>query len=497
MSVNGVISGVTRPVVRSPILFKGVGVVPVPDLPRTGMISEYRFAEGSGTTVADSHGAYPINLALPTTPNYTWSARGVSLAAGLIQTPSLPGVRTVAIFYKTTRNSTPGFLISGGSSSGAGTLQDSGTAAFNYWFGGGWGVHPLRRRASDSTAHFEQNRGGYGVLFQEFNTAYTTALGLGGRHSTTTSRCDGFEIVAAAVWSTTLSDADRAQVYAHWRQTGRNRAVYLNWRDCPTTAKAIILAGESTADGRSKITELTAPEQAQDFTYPKIMVSNGSTFPAAFATFDLGVNQQVTAPTTDFGPEVGMAQSIETAAISTYIIKLGKGSTFLSLPDAKAVNNPTTVSSWNAECLPAGLLWNNMTRELYDADQVSRAAGIGLDVRGIQYLIGLNDAQDVLYTGNSAATYQGYIQALYDAIQTYTGLTGLKVHMPRAHPHDPSSNATALAQVRQAQADFITALGSLGQLQDTDALGRVADLVHFNGAASKTIGAAGYAFLAA
>lgn len=77
----------------------GAGEI-VPDLPRTGMI-----AEGSGTAAADSHGAHPINPGLSTSTNYTWRGSGISLAVGLIQTPGLPNVCTVAIFYKTTRAS--------------------------------------------------------------------------------------------------------------------------------------------------------------------------------------------------------------------------------------------------------------------------------------------------------------------------------------------------------------------------------------------------------
>jgi hypothetical protein len=131
----------------------------------------------------------------------------------------------------------------------------------------------------------------------------------------------------------------------------------------------------------------------------------------------------------------------------------------------------------------------------YDAEQYARLNDIGLELEGAQFLIGLNDALDVDYPGGSAAVYQDYLQDLYDDLKTYTGFSALKIHMPRAHPHDPTSDATALGYVRQAVADFVTANGSSAQLMDTDSVPLKSDSVHYNAVGSLQIGQAGYDFI--
>jgi hypothetical protein len=83
---------------------------------------------------------------------------------------------------------------------------------------------------------------------------------------------------------------------------------------------------------------------------------------------------------------------------------------------------------------------------------------------------------------------------MFGAIKTYTGVSALPVHLPRAHTSDPSSNATALGHVRDGQAAFVTAWADGAELMDTDALG-LTDGVHFNAAGSLAIGGAGAAFL--
>jgi len=58
----------------------------------------------------------------------------------------------------------------------------------------------------------------------------------------------------------------------------------------------------------------------------------------------------------------------------------------------------------------------------------------------------------------------------------------------RPHGSDPASNATALANIRTAYADFDTANANVTVI-DTDALGLLGDSVHYNAAANKTMGA--------
>lgn len=460
-----------------------------------GLISEWLFAEGSGTSVADEQGSNNINLTTPTDPNYTWNSRGIALANGLIQTPSITGARTVAILYKTKRNSTTGFILSGGSASGAGVLQQSVSTTYTHNIGAGNGVHPLSFRSDTGTAAYELNRGGYVLLFTEFNSAYNTILGFGGRHSALTSRSDEFEIVGAAVWNDQLNSSERTQVYNYFSYVADQRNICLKYTDCSNQYSAIALLGESNADGRSKITDLSSNDQNQTFTKPYIWSSNGTTAMSSAALFDLGTNQQQTAPTTDFGPELGFAQKIETSGETAYIIKLGKGSTYLSLSNANGASQPPSTSSWNTgELQTSGLAWAAL-RLIQDAEQNARLNDVGLDLKGVQFLIGLNDALNVNYTGGSASAYQGYLQNLYDNLKTYTGITDLKIHIPRAHDQDPGADATALGHVRQGQAGFVSANSSSAELLDTDAYGLASDNVHYNATSSVLIGQEGYDFL--
>lgn len=458
-----------------------------------GLISEWLFAEGSGATVNDEIGSNHINLDGPATPNYTWNARGVELAAGLIQTPSIPSARTVAMLYKTNRDGKTGFLISGGATGGSGIIQEIGTTTEKVDIGGGYGVHPLAKRADNGAGAYELNRGGYVLLFRELTQAYTTLFGFGGRHSTTTSRCDEFEIVWAGVWDDALTDAERTTVYEYVAHLSKQRGVYLKQADCPSRPRAVLLGGESTADGRSPISGLSGGDQAQVFAKTYIQTSNGTAAGADMAVpalFDLGTNQQATSPATDFGPELGFAQSIEAGSETVYLIKLARGSTFLAPSNANGLNLPASSFSWNEEELhTSGLFWQFM-RHFYDAEQSSRLNGIGLEIVGLQFLIGLNDAIATAYTVD-AATYRSRLEAMIAAIKTYSGLSSLPVHLPRAHNHDPSADATAIEHVRDAQATFVAEWADGATLLDTDGY-TLFDGTHFDAAGSLAIGAAGY-----
>lgn len=467
------------------------GVVggPPPENHTDGLLAQWLFSEGSGTTVADSLGVHEIDLTAPSNPNYTWTPRGVTLAGGVVETPSITGARTVALLYKTGLNETGGFLISGGNSSGNGFLQQGGGYSYPIIIAGGYGPHTLAQFANNSA--FESNRGGYVLIFQEFNTAYNTKLGLGGRHSSSNNRCANCELVAAAVWDKVLTDANRLQAYEFFAYVAKQRGVYLKASDAPTQRRGIFLLGESVADGRSEIANLSAGDQAQVFTKTFIMSGNntGSDM-SAIAQFDLGVNQQITLPATEFGPELGFAQAIEGRSEDAVIIKLAKGGTRLDGA------NTVASSSWNVDEGENTGLFYMFLRHFQRAEQEARNNGIGLDIEGTQLLVGLNDAASTLYSGASPSVYQGYLQDLYDAIHTYTGLSGLKMHVGRAHNSDPSSDATALARIRTAQADFVTSLGSLGELYDMDGL-TFFDNVHPDAASSLLIGAAGDSFLLA
>ena len=473
----------------------------IPAMITDGLLAEWRFAEGSGAAVADSvNGSYPINLDLPTTPNYTWNSKGVSLAAGLVQTPTVTGVRTIAILYKVARNEASGFLISGGSGgSGAGWLANSimpaaSSEAAHIGFGGG--VRPIRSTndagpATGVSAHV-LTRGGWVLAFRQLNAAVTQPFGFGGRHSTTTSRCATFDIAWAGMWDDALTSDERTQVYNAVRaRYGKPRGIYLDYQDAPTTADIVLLAGQSNARGNSLISELSAPDQAQ--VYDQVYIepcSQGTRSTAPAALLVLGTNQTLITPASLFGPEIGTALRREAdGGKNLYIVKTAEGSTYLA---PSSVGAPVTAAlSWSpTEAASNSLIHNALTRDLADIEQDLLNNGIGPRLRAVFWMQGEQDATTTLAAPDSA-THQAYLQALYNCITGFSGYATVAMIVGRIRDQDPSFNATALAAVRAGQAAFVAA-NSGCTLIDTDSFPLQADNVHYTGAGMKSLGTAFY-----
>lgn len=459
-----------------------------PTLVRSGLISEWKFAEGSGTTTADSFGSNTINLNTPTTPNYSWVTTGIDLAAGLVQTPSITSCRTVALLYKTTRAQTAGLIISGGpSGSGSGVLEESVSISYTHHIAFGTGVRPLRFRASNGTFAYALNRGGWVLAFCEFNTASSTILGLGGRHSTTTSRCANISLGAAWAWNKQLSSDERTQMFNYAAALLKGRGKYLKTADCPTQADCVLLWGQSNAEGRALLTGLTVPERTYASTKTYIEAQNVATRgtpPTALLT--MGANQTITSPSTQFGPEYGIAISRDAAGgRDLYISKTAAGSTYLA---PSSVGAPVTASTtWApAEVETSSLEAFALQRDWFDVEQRMILDGVGPNLRALFWMQGEQDATTTVAAPDSA-TYQGYIQALYNDVKTYTLNTTLPMVVGRIRDVDPSMNATAKAAVRAGQAAFVSA-NSGCVLIDTDDLTLNADNVHYDAAGMKTLG---------
>lgn len=466
-----------------------------PPLPQTGLISEWRFAEGSGTTVADSVGANPINLTLPTNPNTTWTSRGITSALGLVQTPSIANSRTVCMLYRVGRDEAAGFMYSGGTASGAGMIADSVSQTYGFNIGCGGGVSPLIFRALNGTGAYRINRGGWMLAFIDFGSALTSAHGFGGRHSTTTSRCTDFEIAWAAVYSGALTSQNRADIYDHVRGTfAKPRSIYIDWRDCPTDADTIMLIGESNSDGRALISELSAPDQARTITKTRIGIKTLGSRVYPPAVMVVGVNQTTSVPSGQFGPETPIAWARQDAATTRqlWIAKSAVGSSFLA---ASGLGSSTPNFSWNeTEVETSGLFNQGNLYNWWDVEQYMLMQGVGPKLIGVLYDLGLNDATATTQTV-SAVAYQAEMQAFYDALKIQVAQTALPIVVARTHNHDPASNATALGHVRTAQAAFQAANSTVCTLIDTDAYTRNADNVHYNAAGIKVLGAAYYAAL--
>lgn len=464
-----------------------------PPMHTDGMLFEYRFAEGSGTTVADSlNGTYPINLNTPMTPNYTWTSKGVSLASGLIQTPSITGLRTFAMLYKVTRNeASSGFIISGGaagSGSGwlAGTLPTEAAepGARIYMHGASL---PIRRRTDNGDVAKRINRGGYVLVFRRHAAAYTGVLGLGGRHSTTTGRCASFEVVWAGGWNDVLTDAEVAQIGDSLRPLAKARGVYIHAADCPAQADCALLWGQSNADGRALLTDLALAERTYASTATYIEPANsGTRATPPDALLVMGTNQIITSPSTQFGPEYGIAKRRDASGLSRTlrISKTAQGSTYIAPSSVGApVTNTTT---WAPGETATSSLYHNALHDWFDTEQRLLLDGIGPNLRALFWMQGEQDATSTVAAPDSA-THQGYIQALYDDVKTYTGLTSLKMVVGRIRDQDPSMNATAKAAVRAGQAAFVAANADC-TLIDTDTFSLKADNVHYNGAGQTSLG---------
>ena len=463
-----------------------------------GILAEWHFREGAGSTARDlrksSHIVFDAAFQSAwSAPAPQWTRRGLALENGMIQTPVLTGVRTVAFAYRVKRGETAGFLLSGGpTGSGGGMLAQSVPPAVAGHIGGGTGVAPLVRRSDNGGGALRLNRGGWVLVFCEFASASNTALGFGGRHSNAASRCAEFEIGWAACWNDALTDEERKTVYDRVRAIMADRGVFLDWRDCATTADCVLLWGQSNADGRALIADLSTTDQARR-AMRNVLIAPGNGPSTRYASPEylaLGENQQQTNPLNHFGPETGAAWAHEDADATRLrplvINKLALGSTFL----ASSASGAPAAQSWNAgELQSVGLLWTSLAH-WWDTEQRLLAQGIGPRLKALWWMQGEQDATATAYSGS----YGANLQALWDAVKLYSGYNaGMKAIVARIRDQDPAANATAKAELRAAQSAFVSANGPSAALIDTDAFALAPDNVHYNAAGMKALGQAFYA----
>lgn len=458
------------------------------DLYRTGLLAEYRFDEGSGTAVTDHANTNHINLDLPTTPNYTWTSRGVTLASGLVQTPSITGCRTRVILYRVPRNEGGNFIMSGGSSSGDGVLCNSVSTSNSYKVGYGSGIKNLKYYSINGNGCYALNRGGWAVLFEEFSASRNTAHGFGGRHTNTTFRASQIEIGAALVYSGQLSDADRLNIYNTMRRVAGSRRFYLDWRDCPVQVRTIMIAGQSNAAGSAPIAQLTAAQSAYTFSNVFIEASNNSPRPTPPPSLlQIGVNQTAYLPGAQFGPEVSSSILWESRYPTSkfYIYKMAIGSTYLA-PSSTGISY--TLSWHPNEREDTSSIFNTYFLQDYlDFESNLIYNGIGPNVAALWWMQGESEATSTTYS----ASYQSYLQSFYDSTVSFTGIAGLKIIVGRIRDVAPTADATAAAQVRAAQAAFVAANPTVATLLDTDSMSLLTtDYVHYDGPGATALGIA-------
>lgn len=448
-------------------------------LPTSGLIGDYRFTEGSGDIIANQVNALkPIDLASVTSQSATWTTAGIKTTNGLVDIPSLTGVVELAMLYRVARNEANAFLISGGSGgSGSGWFTNVTAPPEGAYIGENGGVSPIASAANGQAAD-RLNRGGWKVAYRVM-TQFTGKLGLAGRHSATTFRCSEFDVAGVWIWNRSLSDQERTDVFNMARTVALSRNFYIDWRDCPIQGDLVMLMGESNAEGLALLSGLSAGDQARATTNTLIEADSNVTQNYPPATFVLGTNQTVNAPATYFGPEVGMAWARQSGIKKQLLAKLAKGSTFLA-PSSTGVS---TSQTWNADELKTSAgLWTYF-KYYEDCEDYWLLNGIGPKLIAVVWVIGLNDATSTTYA-SSASVYKGYLTGVRDAVKTYLHYGSDVQHViVRAHNHDPSSNATALSNVRQGQADFVSDNSGYALINSDDITLNV-DQVHFNATAA-------------
>lgn len=459
-------------------------------LPSTSSpISEWWFDELEGNTVYDKVGATNISLTAASTPNVEWTTKGIKASAGLVQTPSIAGVRTIAMLYKVTRGETGNFLISGGPSSGHGLLQET---AYN---GAGWNYHiaangrtvtPLRAAPAGALRNmaYQLSRGGWVLVFQEFNIAYTTVLGFGGRHGLGTARCTSFEIAYAATFSGVLDDAGRADVYQRVRSIVKNRGIVIHKDDATTRRDILLLLGDSNADGRAVNSAMTAAQQAISYARTYILAGNsGTRAPSPAALLVLGTNNGA-GTSTLFGPEIGLAMSNEVDMLgSTQVIcKTGAGSTYVAPVGTDSVVAGTT---WHPDAAPAGgsMFQRAIAGDFADAVQYLSNLGIGVGTVRAVVMLGTNDAVSV----NTGATYQAAMTRFIAELRVQVGDPTMPVAMVGVRGDIGTGNATAMATIRAAQT-AIAAADQYTALVDVDRITIGADTVHYDAGGMVSLG---------
>lgn len=434
----------------------------------TGLLAEWDFSEGSGASVADRSGnGKTIDLSAPASQTYAWNTQGVRTTAGLVQTPSLTGARTVMMVCRVPLDARTYFLLSGGDGSGFGMYPDSFTTAYSYHVGFGRGVAPLWH-AAGAYAHRVYS-GGWMVFFCDYAAAKNTILGMGGRHSATTNRFPTFDIAYAAVFSGTLTDDLRTQLYTLARSLLKSRGAYLDWRDCPQTINLVAMAGQSNIVGKAKKADVDAGLLATSLSRATINHWNART-PVALTLS----NQQLDNPTTDFGPALALAwkHQIANKRHDLAISLAAFGSTLLA---------NTVETNWNVAESAATNYTNTFLRTLWAAEAYYLNLGIGPRLV-IVWGQGEQDGTDPTYGAAYAANLTAWEAKVREQIG---GDSTARILICRIRDEDPGFNEAAVAAVRAAQETVGAQTGC--RMIDTDDCALAADNVHYNASGQLTL----------
>lgn len=455
--------------------------------PTTGLQADWEMITDGGVTVRDRFGNNDITLASGS--NITIRAGFLHTAAGRVITPSFTSATTIVMLVRVPRTTyddvtRTGFLVSCHTNGGVGIQENTMTTTDVVHLGGMQGTIHSVGLDSGGTKHVGIRTGHWRLVFYQPTAAATGIIGFGGR-TTSGSTCADYDIMRASVYTgSALSGADRLAIFNSYRRTAEKYGVALTADDCADSADFVADLGESNCDGRAPISGLSAANQALVTPETLIMASNASTYAKGLRQLIIGLNEQATAPTTDFGPAFGLAVACRADAMARYrrliVGKVGVGGSRL----APSSVGGTATSTWSPSqtIQQPGIIWRAL-EHLYAVQAASLARGIGPRPVGSMFAIGLNDAVNTIYA-SSDTVYQGYLQGFYDFWVTW-GIfpaAGYKMALFRPHTTDPVSNATALANIRSGCALFAAAQSGVTNI-DTDAYPKIADNVHWNATA--------------
>lgn len=438
----------------------------------TNLISQYEFQEGNGTDVADKFGNNPISVI----SNGTWTPKGVRLEDGLIETPTINNVRTIAVLCRIpTASATAGFAISLGVSGGNGFIQSQAQINYGAYVGTANGVLPLNRRDSNGTAVFQFQSPGFQLIFLELDIATNTKIGFGGRHSAVTSRVSEFEIAAAFVYSDVFTDQKRQDLYDYCRKIALSRFFYISNLDVPYRVNGAVLCGDSISVGRAEIADLSAADQGLIHLETKINYSNASDH-FMYKSLRLGYNGQIDDPLNEFGPEMWAAKSYEqdnTLDKELFIVKQGIGGSALG-DDLQ----------WQPEYVIRANYFYSLLKQIFVMNQYLLTLGIGVEWKNVWVSLGANDA----VSDAESAAFQVNIQAFWDRIKPQLNSPGLKIVIPNIADTDPAiSNPANFVTINNAINAFVAANAD-AETFSVAGMTYAADLVHPDAAGTKLMG---------
>lgn len=448
----------------------GGGIVYAGEPPQDGLVADWRFAEGSGTTVADETGTYPIDLTAAVAPtNVTWEAHGVSCDAGAIKTPVVTNMRTVVQLYRVPKDELAKFTHSGPQNIGLGPydqyLFNDTTYTTGAWVGQGYGVHAMKFDPAANGRCPEHLVGGWRMFIREFPAAYTGFITFNSNGGSTAGRYTEYDLAWAAMYDRVLTDEDRATLFSFARGLSVERGVYICPEDCPTQADLVLVWGGGNADGTALIADMALSDQSRTYAKTKIAMNTiSATSNKAFNTLALGSNHR-SSGTTQMGVEIYLANAREdtAGARDLYIMKMAQLNTWVvpSSDPAIAQNfswSPEEYVTWNG-------FWARLVTPYQYLMSAALGAGIGLNLRG--FIADIGDKE--IASAGPAADFEQSFSDFMAALDAWIGDATYKVVIPRV-AYATGAPPAYYSTVRTAQANVAAALGSRATLVDTDAM---------------------------